>query len=118
VPTNPSTIKLHFLLLSSTDLIPDDHPSIYHNLFSDIMMMRTLKALSSQYHTVKNMAEFNKLVESLKTPYVLDFYADWCGPCKMLWPVLEKREKESQGKWTIIKIDADNEELAEVINGH
>lgn len=64
------------------------------------------------------MTELNSKLKEIKTPYLLDFYADWCGPCKMLTPVLEKRQKESEGKWTLIKINVDEEALAEVVNAH
>ncbi|WP_430809425.1 MULTISPECIES: thioredoxin [unclassified Carboxylicivirga] len=46
-------------------------------------------------------------------PAILDFYADWCGPCKMLSPVLDKIQKEYNGKVQIYKIDTDRQkELA------
>lgn len=54
----------------------------------------------------------------MKTPYVLDFYASWCGPCKTLWPVVSKLEGESAGKWTLIKIDVDNEDLNDIVSKH
>ena len=48
-----------------------------------------------------------------EVPAILDFYADWCGPCKMLSPVLDKIQKEYDGKVQIYKIDTDDEkELA------
>ena len=50
-----------------------------------------------------------KVIEKSKeTPVVVDFYADWCGPCKMLAPVMEKLEKEYEGKAVFIKINTDN----------
>jgi thioredoxin 1 len=39
----------------------------------------------------------------------LDFYADWCGPCKVMNPVIEELEKDFAGKMEISKIDVDNE---------
>ncbi len=39
----------------------------------------------------------------------LDFYADWCGPCKVMTPVIEELEKDFAGKLAIKKIDVDND---------
>ena len=48
-------------------------------------------------------------------PAIIDFYADWCGPCKMVAPVLEKLSAEYDGKVDIYKIDTEAEqELAAV----
>jgi len=46
-------------------------------------------------------------------PCIIDFYADWCGPCKMVAPVLEELSKEYEGKINIYKVDTeDQRELA------
>ncbi|MBT3755621.1 MAG: thioredoxin [Candidatus Cloacimonetes bacterium] len=46
-------------------------------------------------------------------PCIIDFYADWCGPCKQVAPVLEDLAKEYEGKVDIYKIDTeDQQELA------
>ncbi len=48
-------------------------------------------------------------------PAIVDFYADWCGPCKMVAPILEDLSKEYAGKINVYKVDTDAEqELASV----
>lgn len=52
-----------------------------------------------------------------KLPAIIDFYADWCGPCKMVAPLLEELSKEYEGKVVIYKVDTEVEqELAAVFN--
>jgi thioredoxin 1 len=43
-------------------------------------------------------------------PSIIDFYADWCGPCKMVTPVLEDIQKQFAGKINVYKIDTDKEQ--------
>ena len=48
-----------------------------------------------------------------ENPCIIDFYADWCGPCKMVAPVLEELAKEYEDKVNIYKVDTeDQQELA------
>lgn len=43
-------------------------------------------------------------------PCLIDFYADWCGPCKMVTPILEELSKEYKGKINIYKVDTEAEQ--------
>lgn len=55
---------------------------------------------------------FNNLINS-DTPVLIDFYADWCQPCKIQSPVLQEISREMKDKIKIIKIDVDrNQEIA------
>ena len=59
------------------------------------------------------MSEFNDMINDTK-PTLVDFFATWCGPCKMQSPILEQVKASMGDKVNIIKIDVDcNPELAE-----
>ena len=45
-----------------------------------------------------------------KVPAIIDFYADWCGPCKMIAPILEELSNEYDGKINIYKVDTEAEQ--------
>lgn len=51
---------------------------------------------------------FKSEVLDSKQPVLVDFYATWCGPCKMLSPVVEDVAKEYTGKLKVVKVDVDN----------
>ncbi|WP_264553546.1 thioredoxin [Flavobacterium sp. N2038] len=68
---------------------------------------------ASPAETGMTMSEFNDLLKTDKK-VLIDFYAEWCGPCKQMEPFLLKLQKEMADKVTIIRIDVDkNKALAE-----
>ena len=54
-----------------------------------------------------NETNFDREVLQSKRPFVVDFWADWCGPCKMLAPVLDEIAREHGGRVTVAKVNLD-----------
>jgi thioredoxin 1 len=52
-------------------------------------------------------AAFEKTVLNSNVPVIVDFWAPWCGPCKMIAPTLEKIAKENAGKVIVVKVNTD-----------
>lgn len=50
-------------------------------------------------------------------PCLIDFYADWCGPCRMVAPILEELAQEYEGKLNIYKVDTDKEQELAMVFG-
>lgn len=52
-------------------------------------------------------ANFKDFITTAQTPVLVDFWADWCGPCKMIAPVVEEIAGEYQGKVQVAKVNVD-----------
>ena len=62
---------------------------------------------------IKNLNEFQEIIKSDK-PILLDFYANWCGPCRALLPTIEKLATKHEDDFIIAKVNVDkNRELAQ-----
>lgn len=64
-----------------------------------------------------NESNFNKEIIESKIPVIADFWASWCGPCKMMGPVFEELSKEYTGKLKFVKINTEEEQKLSMING-
>ncbi len=53
-------------------------------------------------------ANFQELVLDSKVPVLVDFWAEWCGPCRMVGPVVDELSKEYEGKALVGKVNVDN----------
>ena len=56
-----------------------------------------------------NEASFEKAVLQSPVPVLVDFWAAWCGPCKMIAPLLDEIAKESEGRFRIAKVNIDDD---------
>ena len=81
--------------------IPEDWDMIYIRVITPVKWL----PLRRQHITMKG--SFKNIIQS-ETPVLIDFYADWCAPCKMLTPILKDVKQEIGDRLKVLKIDVDS----------
>ena len=81
--------------------------SFSKTLTSTIRAQAMLKRQFGSVVELSSAEHWEELMQEKKS-YVVDFYADWCGPCKELVPKLEERAKKASDKTTLLKVNVDS----------
>lgn len=64
-------------------------------------------ALALDHPVTLDDATFDRVIAETEVPILVDFYADWCGPCKMMAPAVETLARETVGRALVAKLDTD-----------
>jgi thioredoxin 1 len=84
------------------------HPSLHFDPIATVSGGRPKGQSVSDNIVTLSDATFDETVKASDTPVVIDFWAEWCGPCKMIAPALEEIASEHAGKLQIAKLNVDD----------
>jgi thioredoxin len=104
-------VVIAFVLIAITQLaVCQNHSNKTNNKKKKVM--KTIQLTQTDFLT--KVADYQNNPQEWKylgdKPAIIDFYADWCGPCKMIAPILEELAAEYDGQIYIYKVNTENEE--------
>ena len=106
-------------MAAQTDTMSTEKPAKTKTEKQDKAAKEKLEPITlTQEEFVKKVFDYNDttMIYKGKKPAIVDFYADWCGPCKRLAPVLDQLLEEYEGAFIVYKVNVDkNKELASAL---
>lgn len=85
--------------------MPLDAPGAQSYLYSKFTLKKRTEDIMATKHITDD--EFDGAVLGSSQPILVDFWAEWCGPCKQIGPILDEIAKDMDGKMTIAKVNID-----------
>lgn len=87
------------------------YPAVFNSPYKELHIIYSIKNKGGN-NMVKNLTleNFEEEVVNSDLPVIIDFFADWCGPCQMMKPVFESVSHEYEGKMKFLKLDTQAEQ--------
>ena len=104
--TNSPASKMHFVCphCNATNRVPSD------KLQAELNCGKCQAPLLTAHPDNLGEAAFNAQLSKSELPMVVDFWAPWCGPCRMMAPAYEKVSQDMQGKARFVKVNTEDEQ--------